>query len=219
VKYINLHTHQFTNRPDVLEVVNQYPQEFNPEIPYYSLGIHPWHILEERIDIYLQIIESKVNLQSCLAVGECGLDKRIEIPFDLQMSVLEKQLLLAEKHQKPVIIHCVAAFQELIAIKKRLNIQIPMVIHGFSKSSETAQQLLNNGFYLSFGKYLLRNPELEQVFIGVPNDRIFLETDTVAEDITAVYDLAAKYLNCQTVELQEQIVKNFKTVFSSNINL
>jgi TatD DNase family protein len=53
----------------------------------------------------------------------------------------------------------------------------------------------------------------------VPNDRIFLETDTVAEDITAVYDLAAKYLNCQTGELQEQIVKNFKTVFSSNINL
>lgn len=219
MKYINLHTHQYTNRADVLEIVNQYPKEFDSNIPFYSVGIHPWYIDKDRIDSDIQIIESKLVMKNCLAVGECGLDKRIDIPLDLQINVFEKQLLLAEKYKKPVIIHCVAAFQELIEIKKRLNILIPIVIHGFSKNTETAQHLLNNGFYLSFGKYLLRNPELEQVFIGVPKDRIFLETDTVAEDITAVYDLASKYLNCQTAELQGQLGQNFKKVFSANINL
>jgi TatD DNase family protein len=81
MKYINLHTHQFTNRHDILEIVNQYPNEFDVAIPHYSIGIHPWYIAENRLGEDLAIIESKLELENCLALGECGLDKRIEIPF------------------------------------------------------------------------------------------------------------------------------------------
>jgi TatD DNase family protein len=55
------------------------------------------------------------------------------------------------------------------------------------------KQLISNGFYISFGKYLLLNPELESVFKSIPDDKIFLETDTVSENIAAVYELAATY--------------------------
>lgn len=211
--YVNLHTHRFTDNPDILEVVNQYPRAFDKTVPNYSVGIHPWYIEENQLQSDLQIIESKMQQDSCLALGECGLDKRIEMPIDLQYEVFEVQLLLAEKYKKPVIIHCVAAFQELMEVTKKLKISVPMIVHGFSKNEQVAKQLLDNGFHLSFGKYLLRNPELESVFQSVPNDRFFLETDTMEESIGEVYQRAAQYRNVPLEDLKAQVALNFKTVF------
>lgn len=213
MEFFNLHTHKSTIQPNVLEIVNQYPQEFDATIPYYSIGIHPWFIVEEQIDADLAIIESKLQETNCLAVGECGLDKRTDIPMELQQMVFEKQLLLAQKYQKPVVIHCVAAFQKVIALKKKLNISAPMLIHGFSKKTQVAKQLVDAGFYISFGKYLLLNTELEVVFKSVPNNRFFLETDTVEEGIEAVYNLAAKYKGISVKEIQKLVSSNFLEVF------
>jgi TatD DNase family protein len=213
MNFFNFHTHKFTNEVDVLELVNQYPQEFDAAIPFYSIGIHPWYIVGDRVEADLGIIESKLQEKNCLAAGECGLDKRIAIPLELQQTVFEKQLLLAQKYNKPVVIHCVAAFQEVIDTKKRLNISVPMIIHGFSKKEQLAKQLLDNGFYISFGKYLLRNPELESVFASIPNNRFFLETDTVEETISDVYTLAAKYKNTTVTEIQKEIKNNLGDVF------
>lgn len=220
MQFFNLHTHRFTQNKNTLELVNQYPWEFQDSVPFYSIGIHPWYIERlprelamTRLENDLKIIEEKLQLKECLALGECGLDKRIETPLDVQMEVFEKQILLAEKYRKPVVLHLVAAFQELIEIKNRLKISVPMVIHGFSKNGQVARQLLDNGFYLSFGKYLLRNPELESVFKSVPDDRFFLETDTIEESLESVYALAAQYRNTTLEELQKNIERNFSKVF------
>ncbi|TRX21684.1 TatD family hydrolase [Flavobacterium franklandianum] len=217
MKYFNLHTHQFTNQPEVLELVNQYPQEFDASIPFYSIGIHPLYIDENRLESDFKILDEKLALPECLALGECGLDKRSETPFELQLSVFERQLALAEKYQKPVVIHCVASFQELIEIKKRLKVSVPMLVHGFSKKVELAKQLIDNGFYLSFGKNLLRSrsvgTELESVFKSIPNDRFLLETDMVEEGIQDVYALAAKYKELGLNELQEIVNRNYNQVF------
>lgn len=212
--FFNLHTHSYTNQDDVIEIVNQYPQEFDNSIPNYSIGIHPWYIAENRIDSDLQIIESKLQGQNCKAIGECGLDKRIEISMALQQRVFEKQLALAEKYKKPVIIHCVGAFQEVIAIKKKMNISVPLIIHGFSKNIEIANQLVKNGFYLSFGKSLFQINDMDSVFYSVPNDRIFLETDTIDKDIKAVYEIASKNRNIELEEMKVIINANFDTVFN-----
>ena len=216
MEFFNFHTHQFTNNPDILELVNQYPQDFDGTIPFYSIGIHPWYIIEDRIDADLKIIEEKLKENNCLAIGECGLDKRIEIPFEQQILVFEKQLYLAEKYKKPVVIHCVAAFQEVIAIKKKMKISVPMIIHGFSKNSQIANQLIKEGFYISFGKYLLQNPDLKTVFQDVPNNRFFLETDTIDENIDTVYNLASNYKGLAIKELKEIISSNFEVVFNTN---
>lgn len=216
-KLFNLHTHNFTNQQNIFELVNQYPWEFDEKIPFYSIGIHPWYINDERLNSDLQIIEQKLALHNCLALGECGLDKRIEIPLEIQKKVFKSQILLAEKYQKPLVLHCVAAFQEIIQIKKEQNVTVPMIIHGFSKNEQTAKQLLDNGFYLSFGKYLLRNPELKNVFQSVPNDRFFLETDTVEESLEEVYALAANYKNCEIEEIKSIIKTNFEKVFIRNL--
>ena len=95
---------------------------------------HPWYIDENRLENDMKTIEEKLQLSECLALGECGLDKRIEIPLNIQIEVFEKQIALAEKYQKPLVLHLVAAFDELIEIKKRLKINVPIIIHGFSKN-------------------------------------------------------------------------------------
>nr|WP_309755804.1 TatD family hydrolase [Flavobacterium sp.] len=213
MKFYNLHTHTATQQENSVELVNQYPQDFDATIPVYSIGIHPWFIVEERLASDLDIVETKLQEPNCLAVGECGLDKRIAIPIELQQLVFEKQLVLAQKYNKPVVLHCVASFDELIATKKKLNITVPMIVHGFSKSEQLAKQLVSNGFYISFGKYLLLNPELESVFKSIPDDKIFLETDTVSENILAVYELAATYKGISMLKMQELIKHNFYKVF------
>ena len=152
-----------------------------------------------------------------MALGECGLDKRIDIDIALQIEVFEKQIALAEQYQKAIVLHLVSAFDELIEIKKRLKISVPMIIHGFSKSEQLAKQLIENGFYLSFGKYLLRNPELKNVFENIPNDKFFLETDTIDESIEDVYKIASEYKKITILEMQEIINTNFETVFKNKI--
>ena len=213
-KLINLHTHKFSNLSDVIEVVNQYPWEFDASIPNYSIGIHPWYIDENRLESDLEIIKEKLQLSECLALGECGLDKRIEIPLDLQISVFKKQLEIVKQTNKPIVLHCVAAYDEVIAIKKEMKIENPMIIHGFSKNELVAKSLLNNGFYLSFGKYLLRNPDLEKVFTFAPENQILLETDTIEESIYEVYKKAASIKGISIEEMKAIVFANFSRIFS-----
>ena len=213
-KFINLHTHKFSNLSDVIEVVNQYPWEFDASIPNYSIGIHPWYIDENRLESDLEIIKEKLQLSECLALGECGLDKRIEIPLELQISIFKKQLETVKQTNKPVVLHCVAAYDEVIAIKKEMKIENPMIIHGFSKNEQVAKTLLNNGFYLSFGKYLLRNPDLEKVFTFAPENQILLETDTIEESIYQVYEKAASIKGISVEEMKTIVFTNFSRIFS-----
>jgi TatD DNase family protein len=210
----NLHTHKSSDDKNVFDIVNRYPYE-EIDVPFFSTGIHPWHIDEKKVDEHLAIIENRLSLPGCLAIGECGLDKRIEKPLDFQIEVFEKHLLLAKKYQKPVILHLVAAFQELIEVNNRIKPDVPMIVHGFSKNLQVARQLLDNGFYLSFGKYLLRNPELSAVFAEVPADRFFLETDSMEESIDDVYAKAATARNIEIEDLKHIVSTNFKTVFNN----
>lgn len=213
-KFINLHTHKFSNLSDVIEVVNQYPSEFDASVPNYSIGIHPWYIDKNRLETDLEIIKEKLQLTGCLTLGECGLDKRIEIPLELQILVFKQQLEIVKQTNKPVVLHCVAAYDEVIAIKKEMKIQNPMIIHGFSKNEQVAQSLLKNGFYLSFGKYLLRNPDLEKVFTFAPKNQILLETDTIEESIYQVYDKAAAIKGISVEQMKAIVFTNFSKIFS-----
>lgn len=214
LKYINLHTHHFTNNNDVIEIVNRYPNELCENINNFSIGIHPWHINENTFETELKLIEQKINLPNCMAIGECGLDKRIDIPLSLQTEIFELHLLLAEKHNKPVIIHCVAAFNELIAIKNKLKLTIPLIIHGFSKNENVAKSLLDAGFYISFGKYIMTNPTLAEVLFKIPKDKLFLETDSSDFKIEDVYNKAASIKGILPDEVKSIIQKNFELVFN-----
>ena len=210
---INIHTHTYSNPQEnnVVEIVNQYPENFSEiPYPYFSIGIHPWYGKEEDLAKNLQIMESKVHLDTCLAIGECGLDKRITTSLAIQKKILIPQLLMAEKYKKPIILHCVAAYQELIFLKRELQLSVPMIIHGFSKNVQVAESLLNHDFYLSFGKYLMQNPNLANVFKEIPEDRFFLETDDTAFSIDTIYGKANAI---KQKNLESKIAHTFQNVF------
>lgn len=213
-RYINIHSHIIDNEIDNINILNVYPEENIPKKSYFSTGIHPWRI-NENWNKELKIIEKNINLSNCLALGECGLDKRIETPITKQIEVFEAQVKLANQNKKPLILHCVATFDEVFEVLKQQNFKEKVIFHGFSKSEQLAQQILKKGYFISFGKYLLQNENLVEVFKNIPNQSFFLETDNSQFTIEEVYQKASEIKNTSMIEIQNIVNENFKSVFLS----
>ncbi len=208
---INIHTHFKQQIPNVIGIVNQYPLDLDITLPTFSVGIHPWYIQEETLQRELNIMERQIGLPGFFAVGECGLDKNSQASMELQMQVLTRQLLLAQKYSKPVILHMVSDFQLLFELKRKLSLTIPLIVHGFRKSKELGRSLQNKGFYLSFGSALLKSVKLQQVFMEMDKNYVFLENDNDAA--CKIEDLYAKAKGLEE-NIQDIIERNYKNVFN-----
>lgn len=115
----------------------------------------------------------------CVAVGECGLDNLIATPMELQQQVLITHIEAANQLQKPLIVHCVRAHNELIALLKKHRAHHGGVIHAFSGSYEVAQQYTALGFYLGIGGTITydRAQKTRAAVTKIPLDFLLLETD------------------------------------------
>jgi TatD DNase family protein len=146
-------------------------------------------------------------------LGECGLDKVAETDFELQKSVFRKQLALSEKYKKPVIIHCVKAFQEIIELKKELKPTQIWILHGFQKNVQVVESLLKNGIIVSFGAAVIHHKKLQNVVSQTLIASILLETDASEVCIQDVYQKVAALKNLEVEVLQQKIAQNFKRIF------
>ncbi|MCD8445183.1 TatD family hydrolase, partial [Tenacibaculum finnmarkense] len=147
MKFINIHTH--TNSDENFSILNCYPNSTDFNTPF-SIGIHPWFINKNTIEDELIFIKKKLLHKNCYAIGECGLDRLSEVNYTLQIAVFKEQINLSEEFKKPLIIHCVRSFQEIIQIKKELKPRQKWLIHGFHKNNQIATDLIKNGCFLSF---------------------------------------------------------------------
>lgn len=213
--FVNLHTHILSNSSNTLEIKNiDNVAEFTAPTNYYSVGIHPWKINENTYKSEIEIVKKLAIKKNVIAIGECGLDKLINIDFKIQDLVFRSQIILAEQVQKPLIVHCVKAFDELIRIKKELKISVLIIVHGFNNKKEIAAQLLKNDIYLSIGKALLNeNSNASKNISSLPIEKIFLETDDADVSIKSIFEAAAKQLQIDLEVLKQQIHTNFKKVF------
>ena len=84
-----------------------------------------------------------------VAVGEAGFDKLTAAPMELQVRMFEKQVELSEKYRLPLIIHCVKAMDELLAVRKKLNPAQPWIWHGF-RGETAAGRATDKERHLSF---------------------------------------------------------------------
>lgn len=162
---------------------------------FFSVGIHPWDVHKtdsSTIDLFEEVlVDIRVK-----AIGECGFDRNAKATFKEQVYFFERQVTLSEKFEKPLIIHCVAAFNELIVLRKRLNPSQNWIVHGFRGKPELASQLLKHDFALSFGeKY---NPLSVE---ATPINRLCIETDTCIMPIEEIYKAIAILKNCSADEL------------------
>jgi len=180
----------------------------------FSLGVHPWFVKANTLDKELKKIENHMNNDSFLAVGECGLDKVCDTDFDLQVSAFKKQIELAEKYKKPLVLHVVKAFNELVKLSLESKPKQIWIVHGFNGSPQLAKQLTDLGMCISFGSQLEKHISKASSSVkSVPINRLFLETDTSELSIQDVYALAAERLNTSVTQLQAQLWQNFQKVF------
>lgn len=189
-----------------------------PKDGYFSVGLHPWQLAEGRWSEGLKGLEIYRNHPRLLAIGEAGIDRVIDVSIDLQNDVFQHHALLAESWELPLIIHTVRSANELIETHRKLMPTMPWIIHGYNGRATIAENYLRQGFYLSFGKSLIRpNEALKSVLQICPDDRLFLETDDAQIDITKVYEAAAAIRGLKPEALKEVIYRNFVRLFGEKI--
>lgn len=212
LQYIDIHTHQ-NERAEILAVRNLEVGRENVWISksLFSAGIHPWYI--EDVSKQFKDLEELVKEENCLAIGECGLDKSVDVDFELQKEVFLKQVLLAEKVNKPLVIHCVRSFNEILQIRKNVNSKMPWIFHGFSKGIQLAEQILSVGCYISLNELYVKLSKSDELINRIDLTKLFLETDDTNSDIEKVYQLFCDKRNVSKQFLQEQIQENFNKVF------
>lgn len=109
-----------------------------------SAGIHPWHALTPD----WQRLEALLDDERCVALGECGLDRLRGPAMEVQTAVFERQIIMALSRGLPLVIHCVRAWDTLLALRKR-HPQGQWIVHGFRGKPALAAQLQRANIDLS----------------------------------------------------------------------
>lgn len=144
---------------------------------YTAVGYHPTEI--DEVDI--NYLEHHINDDKVVAIGEIGLDYYYTKDNNSeQIEKFTKQLDLAVKYKKAVIIHNRCATDDMYHILKDYKGKLNGIIHCFSGSIETANMFINLGFFLGIGGVLTfkNNDNLREVLKSISIQNIVLETDS-----------------------------------------
>lgn len=155
---------------------------------YYTVGIHPWNA-----GCYTPRDVSRLRRLAAhpqvVAVGETGLDsvhvsyewvpkgKAMEVvqampDINKQMELLKLHIELSEALRKPLLLHIVKRYPEIMKLRVRLKPEQPWIIHGYRGKPGLARDLLKKGFYLSYGEKFN-----EASVLATPPERMLAESD------------------------------------------
>lgn len=206
IAVLNIDTSENSIDLEILRQPNKHPNL------YFSAGIHPW-FTENWTDM-LNALKEIIPKPEIIAIGECGLDKKIATPLNEQIEIFLTQIALSEKYKKPLIIHCVKAFNELLEIRKSSKSTMPWIVHGYTGNLTIARLCVNAGMWLSFGKSLF-DLRSKSAFVikSIPAETFFLETDDGDYNIADIYAKCAEITGIPLIELTSSIATNFQLVF------
>lgn len=192
------------NGCDMLSNIESLELSKKYDFVFSAIGFHPSEI-DSIPDDYINYIEN--NIDNIVAIGEIGLDYYwTKENKDKQKEVFENQLMLAEKYNKPVIVHTRDAIMDTYNILKKYKVR--GVIHSFSGSIEMAKNFINLGFKLGIGGVItFKNCNLKDVIKKIDISNIVLETDS-------------PYLSPEPVRGKKNTPLNLKYIaeFISNLN-
>ncbi|HEY5510331.1 MAG TPA: TatD family hydrolase [Prolixibacteraceae bacterium] len=218
IPYVDLHTHRKTQWGQVVSVNNLMLNETTdlPSHPF-SAGLHPWHADQLSLETLSARLNECLVSPDLVAIGETGLDKVCKTPMDLQKDVFEFQLKIASENRKPVIIHCVKAWDELIEISS--NYKSIKILHGYNGGIQLTERLLKLGFCFSIGKAILNSGS--KVFSAVnliPHTSLFCETDIAEISIIQIYKILCGVLQLQDEDLRKIMFDNYTRIMSAKIS-
>lgn len=172
--------------------------EAHKEGVYATVGLHPIHTEKSHHDeqelggdtaftsrgeeFDYAAYKALAKHPKVVGIGECGLDyyRLEEGTKEKQKRVFLEQIHLAKEVEKPLMIHCRNAFEDLIMVLGEARDQLlpcPGVVHFFSGTPDDARALLEMGFSFSFGGVITFARDYDEVVRLTPLDRIVLETD------------------------------------------
>lgn len=217
--FIDFHTHKTEVESNVFSICSHSvgnPRNYGEQ--FLSVGLHPWDISKVDVETAIAEIESMMGDERVIMVGECGLDRCHGVSMAVQLRVFERHVLLSEQYAKPLVIHCVRAFDELLALKKCHKPQQIWVVHGFANNVGIAGRLANEGILFSFGQNLFNpNGNSIKVIRQLTDIPFFLETDDSYISIAEVYARAAEVLQTDMSKLQNMMIHNMEEILNRRI--
>ena len=171
VDYIVVAGYDLPSSKYAVEIAQEYP------FIYATVGISPNDCLETT-DADLNEIEALLQNPCVVALGEIGLDYYWEdVPHDKQKDIFQKQIDIAKKHDKPIVIHARDAYEDTYRILKQAAHR--GIMHCYSGSVEMAKRYIEIGFEISLaGAVTFKNarvPKEVATVIGI--DHLMIETD------------------------------------------
>jgi len=150
---------------------------------YPAVGIHPQEIADD-----INLLEELAKYPNVIAIGECGLEFLGNFDKEKQEKVFRKQIELAQKYDKPLIIHARKAMDETIQILSEYK-KLRGVIHCYSGGKKRVKKILETlepptqssgepKWYFGFDGNITYEVGLEEVVKSIPRDRILAETDS-----------------------------------------
>lgn len=219
--YIDVHTHDSRPREGIFAVENLMADEemLPSDIPgrCCTMGIHPWVLTDNNFRNLLGRVSISAAAPNLIAIGEAGFDMLRGPSATLQTEAFEAQVRIAEEHRKPVVIHCVRAWNDLLAAHRKLRPAMPWLIHGFRGKRELALRLISKGMYLSFWFAFILRKESSELIRSLPAENILLETDGADEDIRTIYGKVSGDLDIEVTELKKIIFDNYMKLFHTGI--
>ena len=139
--------------PNVLDIGADEKEAEN--VPLFSAGIHP-KLIDKSFPENFAAVTRLASHPHCAAIGECGIDIFSSVTVEEQKEAFMQHLRLAQQYAKPVIIHCVRAYSEIISALNAARFQLPVVMHSYNGNIQTTQQLLRrDNIYFSFSDKIL----------------------------------------------------------------
>lgn len=208
-KYVDVHTHKRGKDIYLLDISDGKRAE---EGELCSAGIHPMFIGKSEP---IGRIEEWAERKRIVAVGEAGFDRNSETGIAVQTELFEAEVRISEAYGLPLIIHCVKAFPELLAVYKKMRPGQAWIIHGYNNNRQILDELLKHGLYISAGKKVfVETSNIRQLLPFIPLEQLFIETDDSDYTIEEVYAEVAGLLHIPLDVLIRCMYRNWLSVFS-----
>ncbi len=180
----------------------KYPQI----IPAY--GVHPWYINEVKAK-WAEILELTLQQNPAALVGECGIDRNKSSDIGAQIDILQTHINLANKYQRPLILHAVKANEQFAALFSVLPKRT--IFHSFTGSLEWGREIQKRGFFIGLNFSILRKKNVKEIIKSLNLHQILLETDGPYQNIIPhtetlpqnLPDLANKIAVAADINLQD----------------
>lgn len=221
--------------PEDWSLVHSLARQEEQIIPFF--GIHPWFVDRVSPTWPKQLLHiASMNMGG--GIGPIGLDQsKNGGDYKKQKEFFLRQIQIAERLSRPIAIHCVEAWDDLLAsLRGNKAPHIRFMVHAYQGSSETLGQLLNLGAYISFSRKNLLDADIPMLSLvqQVPHDRLLLETDFPHMDyfikvdknisfemyfkcLRETYAIAAQVTKVEVEDLKETIWNNSIRYLSGNL--